>query len=286
MSFVISRNGIKQLAIQIFGSLPLGLIEWLARSPFNFVRRLAKLGVRNRTVTIPCGVGRGLKFNAGKANPDLALGTYELPIQEILVKHLRPGDTFYDIGANVGFFTAIAAKLVGSRGRVFAFEPVPENATQIEYNARLNRFINITVLETAVTNTTGQGELLLAHHAGGSTLSIADPPPDLRGKLAVELIALDDLVIQQLTPPTVVKIDVEGAEIDVLRGMSRTIEKFKPVIITEVDDGNKETFERKYQELKTLISTFGYQVTTLADAYPNIGWYVGHILAVPDLSNS
>jgi FkbM family methyltransferase len=283
MSFVDSRSAIKQLLSQALKPLPLSWIERLDRwEPHSNVRRIARLGLKNRDVTLHHGVGSGLLFNAGDADPDFALGTYELPVQQALATYLASGNTFYDIGANVGFFTVIGAKLVGASGRVYAFEPVPENATCIRRNVKLNHFSNITVFEKAVSSSPGEGELLLTQHPGGNVLSTAYTPPDMKGSMTVELVSIDDLVAQQiLAPPTFVKIDVEGAELDVLEGMSKTIQEFKPVILYEADDADEESLKKKSKDLETFISSLGYQIEPLAAAYPTIQWKVWHAVAIP-----
>lgn len=283
MSFVDSRSAIKQFLSYALKPLPLSWIERLDRlEPHSNVRRIVRLGLKNRDVTLHQGVGSGLMFNARDADPDFALGTYELPVQQALATYLGSGDTFYDIGANIGFFTVIAAKLVGASGRVYAFEPVPENAACIRRNVQLNRFSNITVFEKAVSSSTGEGELLLTQHPGGNALSTAYRPPDMKGSMTVELVSIDDLVGQQiLAPPTFVKIDVEGAELDVLQGMSKTIQEFKPVILYEADDADKDALKQKSQDLETFICSLGYKIEALATAYPTIQWNVWHAVAIP-----
>ncbi|NEO36987.1 MAG: FkbM family methyltransferase [Moorea sp. SIOASIH] len=243
------------------------------------------MNLSNQQVTLNNGVGAGLKFHGDGSNPDFARGTYELPLQNALASCLNRDHIFYDIGANIGFFTIIAAKLVGSSGQVYAFEPVPNNADIILRNVELNSFSNVTVFPQAVSDSTGTGELLLAHHSGGATLATAGTPPDLRGEMTVDLVSIDDLVSQKtLKPPTVVKIDVEGAEINVLRGMIQTIKEFQPILIYEVDDGNQESFKLKNKTIEMFIDSLGYKIMPLEPAYPNIPWYVGHAIAFSNLN--
>ncbi len=238
--------------------------------------------VSPQAVTISEGVGTGLKFAPDASNADFARGTYERPLQEALAHYLKQGDVFYDIGANIGFFTVLAAHLVGKSGYVYAFEPVPENVQRIRHNLKLNRFSNATVLEKAVSVYTGEGRLLLAQHSGGAMLSTAGTPPDFKGAMNVNLVCIDDLVAQKtIKPPVLVKIDVEGAEIDAFKGMKQTIQEYKPIIIYEVDDGNKESFEEKSKALENWISSLGYQIMPLADAYPGVNWHIGHSVAIP-----
>lgn len=278
---------IKQAASNLLSLFPVTFIESLANSqPGSLKYRLAKIGLRQRDVTVRNGVAKGIKFNTGKSAPELALGTYEVPIQNIFAQHLKEGDVFYDIGANVGFFSVIAAKLVGNTGKVYAFEPGKENAASIRHNAELNKFEQIEVIEKAVSVTSGTGQLLLAQYSGGHALATADVPPDLAGEVTVDLVSIDELIArQQIAPPNFVKVDVEGAELDVLKGMKETIKTHQPTIIYEVDDGDRTAYERKYRELAAFFESLDYQVTQAENSYETIDWFVGHAIATPVLNS-
>lgn len=242
------------------------------------LRRMLRVEVNRMKI----GVGKGLWFNTAPYGFDYASGNNELPVQEALAHYLKPGNVFYDIGANVGFFTVLAAKLITPTGAVYAFEPVPKNTTYIRQNIALNNFHNVTVIEKAVFNTTGQGELLVPSHPGGAALSTTTTPPDVQYAMTVELISIDNLVFQQkLTPPAVVKIDVEGAEINVLQGMCRTIQEFRPIVIYEIDDEKEEPFKQKQETCDAFLRNLGYQITPLENSYPNTSWIVGHNVATP-----
>jgi len=98
--------------------------------------------VRSRQVSdglIAHGEGEGLRINPGGANPGYALGTTEPGVQQALAELLEPGMTFYDVGANMGFFSLIAWRRVGPHGRVRSFEPLPESARTLRHNVALNR---------------------------------------------------------------------------------------------------------------------------------------------------
>ncbi len=77
------------------------------------------------------------------------------------------------------------------------------------------------------------------------------------------------------------KIDVEGAEINVLRGMTQLLKTIKPTLLYEIDDGELAAYEQKRDECAAFLKEQGYAVTELADAYPDIGWHVGHFVAKP-----
>ena len=274
---------IKQAIFRVLPSLPVNVLEKLAASnPGSLGYRLATAGLRQRDVTVRNGIAKELKFNTGESCPELALGTYEVPIQNIFAQHLKDGDVFYDIGANVGFFTVIAAKLVGNTGKVYAFEPGKGNAKSVRHNAQLNNFTQVEVIEKAVSHTSGSGQLLLAQYSGGHALATADAPPDLAGEVTVDLVSIDDLIAQnQIQPPNFVKVDVEGAELDVLKGMTETMKTYKPTVIYEIDDGDRTAYDRKYKELESFLQALGYKVTPTENSYDTIDWCVGHAIATP-----
>ncbi len=249
---------------------------------FPLIRRFAAKWIGHRDIQIASGVGAGLRFNIAGSNLGYASGKNEPPVQEAIASFLHPGDVFFDIGANIGFFSVIAAHLVGPEGQVYAFEPVPDNVALLEHNLELNGFRQAQVLRYAVSNRVGKGELLLAEWNGGATLSADSTPPDLKGALTVDLMTIDAMINQKMiTPPSLAKIDVEGAELDVLEGMVKTIELYHPVIIFEIDDGNPGAYQKKLDACEALLKKHGYQIRQLQDSYPAGEWIVGNYLATP-----
>jgi len=255
-------------------------------------RALRPLGIgqrhlRSRTWVVEGGEGAGLKLRLPQ-NSDYISGQSETPVQRELARRVRPGDVIYDIGANVGFFSLIAARLVGHTGCVYSFEPVAENAASTRENVRLNDLRNVTLFDIAVGRSSGNAELLLTEWDGGSSLSTsAVKPTEPISRRNVRVVALDHIVEQEkLRRPSFVKIDVEGAELDVLYGMSGTIANSKPILLYEIDDGNKDSFQRRWSELDAYVSNLGYDVTHLEASYANVGWNVGHSLATPRKDHS
>jgi FkbM family methyltransferase len=231
---------------------------------------------------VAAGEAAGLRLVANHADPNFARGTYERPLQSFIAEHLAEGDVFYDIGANIGFFSLIAARRVGPAGRVYAFEPVPENAAAISRSARLNGFDAVDVFNVAVGSNNGRTELMLARHIGGATLASVGPPPDLRGTIEVEIVTIDTLIAQRgLRPPTLVKVDVEGAELEALTGMVATVRTHRPTVLYEVDDANCAGLQRKAAGLAAFWDAAGYSVTSLPAAYQGIDWQVAHMVARP-----
>jgi FkbM family methyltransferase len=236
-----------------------------------------------RAQTISVGAGKGLRFLFGPSNPDYVTGNNELPVQEALVRTLRPGQVFFDVGANVGFFAVIGARLVGPRGKVVAFEPVGNNAALVRQNAAINGFGNLEVVEKAVAAVSGRAKLALAAYAGGSSLAHVGTPPDATGAmLPVETVALDDLIFSQRHPaPDLVKIDVEGAEREVLEGMARLLRQVRPIVLYEIDDADRAVMTEKREVCRALLRSAGYHIVALPESYAGSGWHVGHDLALP-----
>jgi FkbM family methyltransferase len=245
------------------------------------LKQLRRLGA-SRTRRIQAGPATGLRIGRSEASADYVLGVNELPVQVALVDVLTPGATFLDVGANVGFFSLLAARLVGPSGMVYAIEPVPANAERIRLNSRRNRFPNVSVIEAAAAAGDGVTTLLLAAHPGGAVIASAGAPPDPAGSLDVTTVTIDSLVASGRTrPPAVVKIDVEGAELDVLAGMATTLQDVRPVVLCEVDADTEDALARKRARIVGVLEAAGYTPEVLPRSYGASDWLVDHILAHP-----
>jgi FkbM family methyltransferase len=146
----------------------------------------------------------------------------EQHIMERLILTLKPGDVVYDVGANVGLYALLLAKVVGERGQVIAFEPVREYYGRLLENVTLNGTTQVRSFERALGDYSGELRIsaggALGHQAGAGD----DPSGD--GYRTVTVVEGDRLREEAKLPlPTVVKIDVEGAEYGVLRGLRETL---------------------------------------------------------------
>ena len=246
------------------------------------VRGPGRALLRSRVWTVEKGAGTGLKLRYPQ-NITYVMGDNEVPVQQEIARQLRPGDVFYDIGANMGFFSLIAGRLIGPKGHVCAFEPHPRNAPTVAENARLNGLAHMQVFDVAIGDGTRRDVLQMTDWDGGGALSgYAVGPNELVTPTEVQVMSLDDLIAEKALPlPTFVKIDVEGAEMEVIDGMVGTIARCKPVLLYEVDDGDPDEFRRRWAELDARVSALGYRVRHLENAYPGLEWNVGHSVAEP-----
>lgn len=268
---------IRRLLTTLVGILPARVLRrvgaWQWSGPL--AKRLVAAGsawIRRQDVVISHGVAAGLRFNAAGANPGYALGTSEPLVQGTLRELVKAGQIVYDIGANVGFFTVLLGRLVGSGGAVYAFEPVPETSRSARHNAELNGFAHITVFANAVGRRTGTVQLALR---GESTWAKFADEQTTGPTLEVPLVAIDDLVSAgTIRPPSLVKIDVEGAELEVIEGMRRTLAAHRSVILCEMH-GKNAAFADLMREV-------GYDVRPLESDAPlaSASWDV-HALATP-----
>jgi FkbM family methyltransferase len=181
-------------------------------------------------VRILRGPIRGMKWVKGAGPNAYWIGTYEVVRMREFADALKQGDVVYDVGANAGIYSLNASFQVGNSGWVYAFEPLERNLNYLRQHLALNNLQNCTVLETAICNTEGT----LAFSAADRQPSMGRLSPS--GEIAVPSTTLDICVYgeQRLRPPNVLKIDVEGAEFEVLSGATRGITEFHPTIFLEV----------------------------------------------------
>ena len=173
-----------------------------------------------------------------------------------MLELVRPGYSVYDIGAFIGVFALAAARRVGTTGYVAAFEPDPAAASAMRTSAAANAFAWMSVENSAVSDHTGRvaiGKIDDGH------LSLAIDRDEATQHFEIDCISIDEFVLAGHRPPDVVKIDVEGAEEAVLRGMRGTLEKHAPHIICEIHG--------TMAEVCAFLEPLGYATRVLADGY-------------------
>jgi len=154
----------------------------------------------------------------------LTFGVYERPETRFFCAACRPGMTFLDIGANVGYYTALAIPRIGSTGRAIALEPDPENFRYLEATIRANRAINVIAIPKAAGAVAGTTALHTSSFNRGDNRLYPNELSD--GSCTVEVCTVDDLLANLgVGAVDLIKVDVQGFEGHVLQGMNETIRR-------------------------------------------------------------
>src|SRR5579872_1601174 len=193
------------------------LVGRVLRLPFKLIPKGAIFPILQ-------GKLQGRKWIVGSSNHGCWLGSYEYRKRLLFEKTVAEGDCVFDIGANVGFYTLLASALVGRRGHVFAFEPEPSNIAYLKKHVKINGVQNVRIIEAAVSDHDGQGHFERGIENTEGKLSDS-------GALVVNCVDLDRMISDAgLYPPNVIKIDVEGGELEVLRGSTQLLAAHHPTI--------------------------------------------------------
>jgi len=180
----------------------------------------------------------GYRHAASLGDQMEAYGFTGVPVlPEGIACRVWPGDWAIDAGANVGLVTAHLCHLTGSRGRVWAIEPVPRNVERLQRLKDLNGLERLTILAGGLAAVSGSASLHLPAH-GESAYASFTKTWDRSDDLAVTTWSLDDLVYRDVPdrPVAFVKLDVEGYEPQALRGAERTLRDMKPLVYCELND--------------------------------------------------
>lgn len=148
----------------------------------------------------------------------ISLGCYEVEVKEVIINYLRPGMTMIDAGANIGYYTLLAARIVGAHGHVYAFEPVTSTVTLLKKNVEINGYADrIVVVPKALSDRSSRSKIFIDKISSGSASMYAR---DCKELIEVETISLDEFFAKNgHVPIHMVKMDIEGAEKLALDGM-------------------------------------------------------------------
>lgn len=186
----------------------------------------------------------------------MAAGLYELDTLRQIKRVLCPGAWFVDCGANIGYFTMIAARLVGAEGRVDAFEPDPFNLRRLERNLSVNGLQrNVKVHPLAVSNS--EGELTLYRpRAGIGNHGMASVFPGSAGDgeaVKIHGVRLDEFISEDV--PDLIKIDIEGGELSAIEGMKQLLSRRKPpILIFEYNPASYKAAGYRGEELFVMLA--------------------------------
>jgi len=185
-------------------------------------------------------------------------------ILQVLQKFVRPGDTVLDIGAQLGYFSLHAALLVSSSGRVYCFEPDPRSFARLDRAIRLSRIDWIKLFQTALSAREGTMDFYLSPTLGWSTGVKNSHLEDLQ-QMSVRTAPLDLLVSRGEIPSQIrlAKIDVEGFEMEILRGMRNVLAKSRPILVLEINVQMLHAQGTSPSEIVRFLESFEYRVSRI-----------------------
>lgn len=195
---------------------------------------------------------------------DMLFAAYEPDEIAVLERYLKTGDVFVDVGANIGYLTAVGASLVGPTGQVHSFEPVPEYFQRLESLRAANPEYSIHVNRIALGDRSGTAEIAQAAdgNIGWNTMVPGLLQGDsARARHSVPLRRLDEYLAERgITKVALLKVDAEGFELPVLRGASGFLEtaKPRPAILVEVAPGAYPLLGARVGDLFDMLGRFGY----------------------------
>lgn len=216
---------------------------------------------------------------------------YEPEIVEVVKKYTDADKDVLDVGANIGFFSVLFSQLVSTNNRVVAIEPTPLALHYLRRNLQRNNCLSsVEIFEGVMTDTEGMVELrtvpgMEEYSSLGSIVESIGADPQVTS-IEVYGSTLDKLVLDKSLQPGFIKIDTEGAEYLVLSGAKNTLEKYRPVILSELSDKYLATLGHTAKMVVNLLERNGYCVLNAKSVdEPIIFPFVGEILAVPKSSN-
>ena len=177
---------------------------------------------------------------------------FELAETSFVERHVQPGMVVLDIGANQGYYTLLASRKVGKQGRVISFEPSPREREALMLHRKLNRCQNVTISEVAVGSERKKADLFVVQGTQTGCNSLRPPAvTDQTAPVQVEVMQLDEwLVKHAIERVDFIKLDVEGGELDVLKGAELLLERRpRPVILVEIQDLRTEPWGYKAKEI-------------------------------------
>jgi len=228
----------------------------IARGLFSPLKYLKVLKLRRSGISKPliCPLGWGDEFLGHIPESVTSViwrtGWYENSTTKFVMKNLKPGDTFVDIGSHFGYFTLLASRLVGLSGKVVAIEAMPSTFSQLKQNIDHNKITNVEIYNYAAYNTVDE----LTFKDFGIVHSSLNTAFDVRGVLEdavanyteanIQALPGDDLLKKHSDNNiAMIKIDAESSEEFVLEGLSDTLKKHHPTIVLELG-GSKSDVQR------------------------------------------
>ncbi|MCB9225115.1 MAG: FkbM family methyltransferase [Crocinitomicaceae bacterium] len=234
----------------------------MANIPLKIIlKSLRTLGV-NSLFKIRKGVLKGQKWSVSIPDSRYIAGEYEEALSELVVDQVSKSKRFIDIGANAGYFSLVAAKYGQKDVEHLAIEPFPENVDLLNKHLSVNNIKDVNVKEMAISDQNGEIEFSDSGNLAANTYK-TESSVFSNKVIKVKTMTLDQLAEEnQLNESCFLKIDVEGAEYDVLKGGKIYLSQFKPDLVLATHDNHVKGVK---VDCLNFLSEIGYKCSTLAD---------------------
>lgn len=252
----------------------------LARNPALFCRvALSKLSTARKMPALPVrklmnDIVFEYDLQGYRGTAPMYFGSYAPLIVEAMKRFLPRGGTFIDVGANIGYLSAVAAGLVGPTGEVHCFEPVPAYFERLERLARLNPNHKIKVNACAAGENPGKSTIYVTEEAGQSTMVPGyKHTAEICTTCEIPVVRLDQYIEDhEFRGLDLIKIDAEGFELPILKGLERFFQStpHRPAIICEIAPRAYSLLGRNISQLAEFMSAHGYAARDLVDLHSRI----------------
>lgn len=230
---------------------------------FYFVRAALNFLLRNLKPAIVAVDGNRIFLDRDDSMRLSILGVYEPWTIKCFQERIKEGEIVLDIGAHIGYYTLMAAKRVGNRGKVYAFEPNKDNFALLTKNARINGYKNVIPINKAVTNSTKKSRLFLSPVSTGMH-SLIDLDNNSKNTVIVNSVSVDDFFGKNPPRVSVIKLDIEGGEYKAIEGMKGLLQKSKHLsLFTEFSPFSIKKSKKTPQEFLNLLQSCGFKLYSI-----------------------
>jgi FkbM family methyltransferase len=256
----LKTKTIRNFVVGLIAAQPESVKRWLVLHPRVLLWTLFHLE-RDNIVISPAGP-RGSRFQmklSWQGHTTYVIGAYENDFINVMRRYLHSGDTCIDVGGHLGYYCLLMSKIVGPAGHVISFEPVPANMSVLKENIALNNITNVELVNSALGERPGTVSLICPENFELSwTPSIRGyNVQGARNSIDVPIDTLDTFLQRGGHKPTVIKIDVEGAELDVLSGAVETLRTMRPTVLLEIHGWGDAVSD----QILALFSSVGYRTS-------------------------
>jgi FkbM family methyltransferase len=239
--------------------IPLSIKEHYAKWSF---KALHAMGIRTVQHRLACGQSMLLDTNDVLGQRIRSEDSFEPAVRSEFQRVASSGQNILDLGANIGYYSLLGASLVGQQGHVFSFEPQIHIAAKLRRNIARNALRNVTIFPFALSERAGVAEFYVPVEGMEAHGSLHDNGRfQVEKRVSVETKRLDDVIAEAgIGDVGLVKMDVEGAELPILRGATTLLSTSRPVLIFEANETNTAPFDYGVFDLLQYIQGFGYRL--------------------------